>query len=190
MNIISGIAKGIILNVPKGLAVRPTGARARKSIFDSYGNWENKIVVDLFAGSGALGLEAASRGAANLYSVENSFKHCSIIKTNIEKIKKAGVSTNISLIRNDAARVHKMLPELTGKIDVIFADPPYNDAQSFAKAILNDEPFARWARGALFIFETGGELSRKPEFHDFDLWNIEKSNKLGQSMYFYLRGNI
>ena len=63
MNIISGIARGVKLEVPKGLEVRPTAARARKSLFDSVRVFKNLTIVDLFSGVGALGLEAASRGA-------------------------------------------------------------------------------------------------------------------------------
>ena len=73
MNVISGIAKGIVLETPKGLSVRPTAARAKKSLFDSYRNWTGKTVVDLFAGTGAFGIEAASRGAANVYFIEKMY---------------------------------------------------------------------------------------------------------------------
>ena len=70
MNIISGIARGIVIEAPKGLSVRPTSARAKKSLFDSYRDWTGKTVVDLYAGTGAFGLEAASRGAVNIFFVE------------------------------------------------------------------------------------------------------------------------
>ena len=71
MNIISGKARRILLTVPKGMAVRPTSVRARKALFDSLGDFSGANVVDLFSGSGSLGLEAASRGAAKVVMVEN-----------------------------------------------------------------------------------------------------------------------
>ena len=189
MNIISGIAKGIVLEAPKGLSVRPTAARAKKSLFDSYRNWDGKTVVDLFAGTGGFGLEAASRGADNVYFIEKMYKNCKIITNNIGKIKKAGVNANMEVVCFDALSVHKRIPMLKGKVDVIFADPPYNMADEVAKEILNNKDFVDWASGALFIFEAPSEASRKPIFHNFNLWKIENRRKLGQSLFYLLSVN-
>ena len=186
MNIISGIAKGIVLDVPKGLSVRPTGVRAKKSLFDSYRDWTEKTVVDLFAGTGAVGLEAASRGADNVYFVEKEYKNCKLITNNIAKVKKAGVEANMEVICSDAINPHKHLPNLTGKIDVIFADPPYAIANDVIKEILGNKDFADWASDALFIFEAPSEASRKPIFDNFDLWKVKSRRKLGQSLFFIL----
>jgi 16S rRNA (guanine966-N2)-methyltransferase len=189
MNIVSGIAKGIVLETPKGLSVRPTGARAKKSIFDSYRNWAGKTVVDLFAGTGALGLEAASRGAVNVYFIEKIYKNCKMIANNIERVKKAGVNANMEVICFDALSVHKRLPMLRGKIDVIFADPPYNIADETSGKIFNNNDFADWASEALFIFEAPSEASRKPIFDNFGLWKVQSRRKLGQSVFFMLSVN-
>ena len=189
MNIISGIAKGIVLDVPKGLSVRPTAARAKKSLFDSYRDWTGKTVVDLFAGTGALGLEAASRGAVNVYFVEQMHKNCKLITSNIQKVKKAGVNADMEVICSDAMDAHKRLSMLAGQVDVIFADPPYNIADEISRKIFVNNDFANWASEALLIFEAPSEASRKPIFDNFDLWKVKSRRKLGQSIFFTLSVN-
>jgi len=187
MNIISGIAKGIRLEVPKGLAVRPTSVMARKSIFDSIRVFEKLTVVDLFSGAGSLGLEAASRGALSVHFVDNSKLHCEILKTNIDKVVKAGVSATLKISRSDALKPHENLSEIAGKIDLIFADPPYNESADIVEKLLTNEAFARWATGALFVLEMPSELSRKPKLENIDLWTVKNSRKLGQSVFVFLK---
>ncbi len=189
MNIISGIARGIVIEAPKGLSVRPTSARAKKSLFDSYRDWTGKTVVDLYAGTGAFGLEAASRGAVNIFFIEKVHKNCKIISGNIERVKKAGVSANMEVICSDAANVYKHLSVLKDKVDVIFADPPYSMSDEVINFLLKNKDFADWASEALFIFEAPSEASRKPVFNNFGLWKMKSSRKLGQSVFFILRVN-
>ena len=187
MNIISGIARGIKLEVPKGLFVRPTSVIAKKSIFDSIRNFNDFTVVDLFAGTGALGLEAASRGASNVYFFENSRVNSDIIRSNIDKIVKSGVNANLKVIVSDALKAYENLPEISEKVDLIFADPPYNDSADALATLLNNDSFANWARNATFIFEMPSEASRKPKLEDITLWSIVKKSNFGQSVFIFLR---
>lgn len=189
MNIISGTARGIRLEVPKGLDVRPTAARARKSLFDSLRVFQDLTIVDLFSGIGALGLEAASRGARDIYFVENSFENCRFIERNIQKLKTAGVESKMSVIRCDAMKVCDSLAELRGKIDIIFADPPYDMAETITKNLFGSERFVEWAGNALFIFEAPAEISRKPDFKDLSLWRTRECRRLGQSVFYFLTTN-
>lgn len=151
MNIISGIAKRIELTVPAGLAVRPTSVRARKALFDSLGDFEGANVVDLFAGCGGLGLEAASRGAAKVVLVENSRAHCKAIEENAEKIRKAGVDSDIIVMPSDAlgGAYRIKMPEP----DIIFADPPYSVSVECFEQMMADERFVEWAKSAYLIWE-------------------------------------
>ena len=151
MNIISGKAKGIELTVPSGLAVRPTSVRARKALFDSLGDFTGANVIDLFAGCGGLGLEAASRCAARVILVENSRNHCRAITENIGKISKAGVESDISVMTTDAlgGAYRAQIPEP----DVIFSDPPYPVSIEYFEQFLADERFMEWASGAYLIWE-------------------------------------
>ena len=70
MEITGGIAKGVTVKVPSGVEVRPTSVRSRRALFDMLGDLSGKRFCDLFAGSGAVGIEAASRGAAHVLLVE------------------------------------------------------------------------------------------------------------------------
>ena len=82
MNIIAGNARGVELIVTDDMGVRPTSARARKALFDSLGDLSGVHILDLFAGSGALALEAASRGAASIAMLEISPAHITAINEN------------------------------------------------------------------------------------------------------------
>ncbi|MCP3967120.1 MAG: hypothetical protein GY750_11345 [Lentisphaerae bacterium] len=162
MQIISGIAKRIRLTVPKGLAVRPTSVRARKALFDSLGDFTDAKIVDLFSGSGALGLEAASRGASDVLLVEQSGAHCQAINENIEKVVKAGVTANIRLVSQNAlsGNYYHLLP----KPDAIFADPPYPISIECFETMTSNERFMQWAAGAFLIWEIPDEPGASGKF--------------------------
>ena len=88
MQIIAGKARSLELSAPPGIGVRPTAGRSRKALFDSIGGaLAGSCVLDLFSGSGALALEAASRGAAVLWMVESNSRHAAVIEENIRKIR-------------------------------------------------------------------------------------------------------
>jgi 16S rRNA (guanine966-N2)-methyltransferase len=151
MQIISGSAKRINLTVPKGLAVRPTSVRARKALFDSLGDFAGATVVDLCAGSGALGLEAASRGAAKVLLVEQSPQHCRIIEENIEKVHRAGVECEFKVVTGNALNAWNC--GFISEPDVIFADPPYAVSCDMFEKISRDKFFCKWAEDALLVWE-------------------------------------
>ncbi len=162
MNIISGTAKGIELTVPSGLAVRPTSVRARKALFDSLGDFAGANVVDLFAGCGSLGLEAASRGAAKVVFVENSRAHCKTIEENIEKTSRAGVSSEMTVIPTDAlgGAYRLKMPEP----DIIFSDPPYPVSIECFEQMMADERFVEWANGSYLIWEIPADSGAAGKF--------------------------
>ncbi len=162
MQIISGTAKRIKLTVPKGLKVRPTSVRARKALFDSLGSFAEARVADLFAGSGALGLEAASQGAAEVLLVEQSSEHCRAIDDNIQKVTKAGISGTIRLVNQNAltGNYFHLLPQP----DVIFADPPYPVSIECFQALTSNTQFMEWAAGALLIWEVPDQSGAAESF--------------------------
>lgn len=121
MRVISGSARGLKLTAPDGLDTRPTTDRVKESIFNiiqAYIPCEN--VLDLFAGSGALGIEALSRGSLKCTFVENNLHSFSTVKTNIEK---ARLSEKAELLKKDA---FEFLNTCKDKYNIIFLDPPYN----------------------------------------------------------------
>ncbi len=123
MRIISGVSKGTHLKTLEGLNTRPTLDRVKESLFNIINNdIENSIVLDLFSGSGALGLEALSRGAKLAIFCDNSKEANKIIKQNIEKTRMQDKS--IVYISDFQVAIRNLKNENI-KPDIIFLDPPY-----------------------------------------------------------------
>ena len=123
MRITAGYARGIFLNSPKGDATRPATDAARLAIFSSLGDIiENAQILDIFAGTGSYGLEAASRGAKSVVFIENNAQAFKVLKSNIAEVKKL-VSANFSAIMCDCLKSAKRLENTN--FDIVFADPPY-----------------------------------------------------------------
>ena len=129
MRIVSGSLRGRNIETPAGRNTRPTSDQTRESIFNilAHAEWspplEDAIAADIFAGSGALGLEAVSRGAAFCLFVETEPKARAAIRANIEKMK---ISEDTRLHRYDATKLKIAPGNLRGKFTHIFMDPPYN----------------------------------------------------------------
>ncbi len=120
MRVISGTARGIILKSPAGTRTRPTADRVKEALF-SIIQFElpGAVVLDLFAGSGQLGIEALSRGAKNAVFVDESSDACRLICENLEC---TGFTNNADVIKYD---YEKFLSTTNKKFDIIFLDPPY-----------------------------------------------------------------
>ena len=122
MNIIGGMYKGRIIYMPKGAGIRPTSNKVREALFNILGDKvPGAAVLDLFAGSGSLGLEALSRGAAKAVFIDNNTRCISTIKRNLEKLRApSGVKiTQLNVLQG----IKKMSDR--EKFDLIFLDPPY-----------------------------------------------------------------
>lgn len=123
MRIIAGSKKGMKLKAPGGTSVRPTADRVREALFNILGPLVGDAVfIDLYAGSGAVGIEALSRGACQAVFVEIKRKNISLIRNNLAK---SGFTERSFLLHQD---VNRALPFLAGKqfmADLIFMDPPY-----------------------------------------------------------------
>lgn len=121
MRIIAGDAKGRILFTPKNLDVRPTGDKIKESIFSMIDSYiEDSVVIDLFAGTGNLGLEAISRGAREAYFIDNNYTSLNIVKKNIE------ITGYIKESHVIYANYEKAIKDMNTKANIIFVDPPYN----------------------------------------------------------------
>lgn len=156
MRIIAGAARGVSLNAPDH-HTRPTSDRVREAIFSVLAHVTvNAQVLDLFAGSGALGLEALSRGARQATFLENNSHAVSIIKNNIRRTQ----LTNAKVIPRDAI---KFTRETTSKFDLIFADPPYARGSHDWTADLTSIPMLPLAPSGILTLEVEGERST-PEF--------------------------
>ena len=117
MQIHAGLYKGRRVKTVKNAPYRPTTSLVRKSLFDIIGNLQGKHILDLFAGSGIVGFEAASRGASSITFVELSMRVNSLLKINGSFFNQ----TNLVYIKQDAT---EFIIDCD-KYDIIFADPPY-----------------------------------------------------------------
>ena len=124
MRVVAGALRGRKLVAPEGLQVRPTAERVRQATFnalDHRGVVRGARVVDLFAGSGALGIEALSRGAAHVTFVETDKAALACIRQNLEHV---GMSAQATIVRADVARWVRG-GSAARTVDLLFADPPY-----------------------------------------------------------------
>ena len=123
MRIISGLKRGLKLKSLEGSDTRPTLDNVKEAIFSMlFDSVEGADVLDLFAGSGALGLEALSRGAKKAIFVDSNPKACQIVRANIES---AGFNTKASVIKKDARDFIIEAGKRGEKFSLIFLDPPY-----------------------------------------------------------------
>jgi 16S rRNA (guanine(966)-N(2))-methyltransferase RsmD len=122
VRIIAGERKGHTIYAPKGLDTRPTSDRVRENVFNIVAPWvEGARVLDLYAGSGAMGLEALSRGAANVVFMESEPGAVRAIERNLEKLRLTGAR----VVRADAATGLGQETTAGRKYDLVLADPPY-----------------------------------------------------------------
>ena len=168
MRIAAGRFRGRRLVTPQGAATRPTGARVREAVFDILVHGEGfrlagATVLDVFAGAGALGLEALSRGAGSVTFIERAGPAGAAIAANIEAL---GATAEARLISADATRP----PPCSGRpADLVFLDPPYG--QGLEAGALAALVKAGWlAAGALVTVEhaTGDEIAIPPGFEAVD----------------------
>jgi 16S rRNA (guanine966-N2)-methyltransferase len=150
VRVVAGVARGRVLRAPLGRATRPTGDRVRESIFSiltNMGGFEGATVLDLFAGSGALGIEALSRGAEYVIFVDDDAAALRTVKANL-----------------------KVVGELAGRASVVQADAlRYAEQSQFADLVLADPPYAfdRWSelldrigsKTGILVAETGRPLN-------------------------------
>ena len=147
MRVIAGSRKGHRIAAPRGRDTRPTSDRVRENAFNLIGPVDGATVLDLYAGSGAMGIEALSRGAERAVFVEADVDACRAIDRNLEKLRLAGAQ----VVCNDVTR---FLAAETRTYDLVFCDPPYGDYTAL------EPPLARYlprvlADGGLLVLETG-----------------------------------
>ena len=151
MRIIAGEAKGRKLYAPGGEDTRPTADRIRESVFGILGSrTQGARVLDLFGGTGALALEALSRGAASATIVDSNAKAVACIRRNAEAVLGAECSARAEIIRAD---YRKAIERLTGAYDLVFLDPPYRMEAAYGDALTRLRAAGRLAPGALAILE-------------------------------------
>src|SRR3954470_16465330 len=121
MRIIAGTHRGSRISAPKGLDTRPTGDRVREAAFNLIGPVDGARVLDLFAGSGAMGMEALSRGAERAVFVESAAEAARAIERNLDKLRLTGAT----VLRTDATRALAAEAAAGRTYDLVLVDPPY-----------------------------------------------------------------
>lgn len=125
MRVIGGTLKGRRLIAPRGMATRPTGDRVKESLFNILGDKVvGRHVLDLYAGSGALGIEAMSRGAVTAVFVDRAQAAIAVLRRNLHALDLENRSV---VLRRDIRRRLNFLAFLEPPIDLVFMDPPYGD---------------------------------------------------------------
>ena len=141
MRVIAGRYGGRRLVAPPGRATRPTSDRVREALFSILGPVEGAAVLDLFAGSGALGIEALSRGAARATFVDSGPRAVAAIRANLESL-----GADAGVHRLDAAAFVGKASAAGDAYDLVFLDPPYREAAGLGRVISLDPVLAPGAR--------------------------------------------
>lgn len=128
MRIVAGSRKGHRIEAPKGAVTRPTGDRVREAAFALVGPVDGAKVLDVFAGSGAMGLEALSRGASRCVFVEGDRAACRVIQRNLEKLRVTGAV----VLCQDAIRALHEERTRDRRYDLVLVDAPYEDWERHA----------------------------------------------------------
>ncbi len=153
MRIIAGDRRGARITAPKGTATRPTGDSVREAAYNLIGPVDDATVLDLFAGSGAMGLEALSRGARRCVFVESDRAACAVIRDNLEKLRLTGAL----VLGKD---VFQALREERGagrSYDLVLVDPPYGAWPELEPRLAEALPTAL-APDGLLVVETSAKV--------------------------------
>ena len=181
MRVISGSARGTKLYSLEGENTRPTLDRVKEPLF-SILNFDipDATVLDLFAGSGALGLEAISRGAKRAILCDKAIEAIHIIEKNVEKLKS---NADIQIINKD---YEKVLESLNEKIDIVFLDPPYmtNFAEIACQKIIQNDLLSE---DGIIIIETDRKEEVVKNITELDLLDIFDERKYGRAELLFLR---
>jgi 16S rRNA (guanine966-N2)-methyltransferase len=174
MRIISGACRGRKLSPLKGLDIRPTSDRIRETIFNILGPRVNHAqVLDLFAGTGALGLEAVSRGADHAVFVDVSETACHVIRQNIDRCR---LMEQTTLIRQDLFAPWTDPAMASRCFDLIFLDPPYG--RDYAVKVLEQRHLsALLSENGVIVAEHAAKETLPPSLNGLDIFREKKYSR-------------
>ena len=181
MHIIAGKYKNRSISAPSGLETRPTSGRLRESVFNiCQHNIEGAEFLDLFAGSGIMGLEALSRGAKRATFIDKGRESISAIRRNVQAL---GVETEATVLQGDAIQRMKKLEEAGMHFDLIYVDPPYglmDKSDTCSSRVLSelDKGDLLKEGGMLFIEES---QEAQPDGEGLTTLHLMSSRRMGRS---------
>lgn len=183
MRIIAGRMKGTKLFTLEGKNTRPTLDRVKEPLFSIINfNLEDAIVLDLFSGSGALGLESISRGAKKAYLCDNSYEAIRVINQNVEKTKS---DKQVSIISKSFVKALEEFNIQKIKFDIIFLDPPYKTdyAEQATEFIVKNDLLSS---NGIIIIETDEKEKVLEKLQNIDI-NMYDERKYGRVTLLFLR---
>ncbi len=180
MRIISGTSRGRKLATPKSQAIRPTSDRVKESIFNILGKEvEGKVVLDLFAGTGNLGIEALSRGAKKVLFVEKGRQAIKLIQRNLSQF---GMNVQSEILPKDVIRAIGILKQRGESFDLILMDPPYEKGL-IQKTLFKLHSFKIYHQDSILIIEHD---RREPIPTMVEGWTLIRQRKIGDTLISFL----
>ncbi len=170
LRIIGGNYRHRRIDFPSSSEIRPTKDKVREAVFSSLSNIKGKAFLDMYAGSGAIGLEAYSRGASPVYLIDNNPAAIKCIKGNISSLE----ISNVTLIEKDSCDALNDLKESNIVFDYIYLDPPYEEEQ-YARDLSLLYQYHLLANDAIIVVESNKALSQD----DFPYFDIVKRKNFG-----------
>jgi 16S rRNA (guanine966-N2)-methyltransferase len=180
MRIISGTSKGRKLVTPKSQFLRPTSDRVKESIFNILREeMEEKVVLDLFAGTGNLGIEALSRGAKKAIFVEKGRQALRLIQRNLNQF---GLEERSEIIPKDAIRAIGILKQRGESFDLILMDPPYEKGL-IQRTLMKLNSYPIYHKDSILVIEHD---RREPLPHIMNGWNLIRERRIGDTVISFL----
>ena len=180
MRIISGTSKGRKLVTPKRDSLRPTSDRVKESLFNILrGEIEGKVVLDLFAGTGNLGIEALSRGAKRVIFVEKGRQALRLIQTNLNQF---GLADRSEILPKDVNRAIGILKQRGECFDLILMDPPYEKGL-IQRTLMKLSTHPIYHADTILIVEHNRRESLP---HILEGWNLIRQQKIGDTLLSFL----
>jgi 16S rRNA (guanine966-N2)-methyltransferase len=182
VRVISGQAKGHPLKAVPGSNTRPTTDKVKESMFSIIGPYfDDERVLDLFAGTGGLGIEALSRGAGSAVFIDASSQSIEVVRRNLESTK---LSEYAEVYRNDARRALKVLERSGVPFNIVFLDPPYvmKDCDELLKDMSSR---GLLADGAIAVVEHHPDVKYEDSFDGFERTRYAEYGETALSIYRY-----
>ena len=183
MRIIGGEAKGRVLRLPAGSRIRPTADRVKESLFNILHSVEGSSFLDLFAGSGNVGLEALSRGARFATFVEKDIR---LVRALHASIVKLGFASMAEVIAIDAEAGLMRIVQKGNRFDIIFADPPYDQGMVLEMTAWPDMRNVLAENGIIVLQHSARE---KPEELQVQPWMVVDERRYGDTVLTFLKEN-
>jgi 16S rRNA (guanine966-N2)-methyltransferase len=185
MRVIAGIYRSRILKSLKDLALRPTSDRLRETLFNVLApNIVGSRFADLFAGTGAIGIEALSRGATEVVFIESHASAATLIRRNLESL---GIDTGVTVLVADALRGLAMLAARKGSaaaaFDIVFLDPPYAAAEGYSRVLEFLGSADLLAPGGLLVAEHRRNVDLTEEHGDLKRFRVLRQGDAALSFY-------